>query len=139
MKEASGAQMVNVRLRRASLFEAKGDASIHVVILRMEIDNLMDSDLYIESSYPMSEKGKRRLWFVVKEDNGNKHELAHCSDIEDAFPISVSPGTTTTGEVAFAIPRETSSVTLEVIQKIGRMKSPKVIYTKEISFMNIHG
>jgi hypothetical protein len=109
-------------------------AAEYLLILVMEIENLTDANLYIESSSPADEEGEKHLWFVLKDQDGNEYKAIYRSEIEiNIFPMSVSPHTTTTGEMAFMIPKDASSVTLEVTQNVVGEKGTKVIYTQEIS------
>jgi hypothetical protein len=104
------------------------------LVLSMEIENLTDANLYIESTSPTNEKGEKHLWFVIKDGEGNEYKTTYYPEIEsNIFPMSISPRTKATGEMAFEIPDNLSVVTLEVTQNAIGDGGSKVIFTQEVS------
>ena len=124
---------VNVKSSRIEFVDPDYDTTEGYLVLKMEIENLTDSVLYIESSSPTNEEGEKHLWFVIKDEDGNEHKATYYKEIEsNIFPMSVSPRTTTEGELAFMVTTDVSSVTLEVTQNVVGEGGSKVIYTQEI-------
>lgn len=112
----------------------EGEAGGDYIVLSMQIENLTDANLYIESTSPTGEEGEKHLWFVVKGGDGEEYASTYYKDIEsDIFPMSVSPRTTTTGEMAFDVPSGLESATLEVYQDETGEEGSKVILSQNLS------
>ena len=104
------------------------------LVLAMEIENLSEVNLYVESTSPTNEEGEKHIWFVIKDGEGNEYASSYYADITgDIFPMSVSPRTVTSGEMAFDVTGASGDLTLEVSQSETGDGGTRVIYTGEIS------
>lgn len=104
------------------------------LVLAMEIENLTDANLYIESTSPTDEEGEKHLWFVIRDGEGNEYASSYYADIAgNIFPMSVSPRTVTSGELAFDVMGASGDFTLEVSQSETGTAGTKIIYTRDVS------
>ncbi|MBN2028166.1 MAG: hypothetical protein JW854_15565 [Actinobacteria bacterium] len=104
------------------------------LVLAMEIENLSDANLYIESTSPTNEEGEKHLWFIIKDGEGNEYASSYYGDIAgNIFPMSVSPRTVTSGELAFDVTGASGDLTLEVSQSETGDGGTRVIYTEDVS------
>jgi len=104
------------------------------LVLAMEIENLTDANLYIESTSPTNEEGEKHLWFIIKDSEGNEYASSYYADIAgNIFPMSVSPRTITSGELAFDVTDASGALTLEVYQSEIGAAGTKVIYTEDVT------
>jgi len=104
------------------------------LVLAMEIENLTDANLYIESTSPTNEEGEKHLWFIIKDSEDNEYVSSYYADIaENIFPMSVSPRTVTSGELAFDVTNASGGLTLEVYQSEIGAAGTKVILTQDVS------
>lgn len=109
------------------------DAGNSYLVLSMDIENLTDSVLYIESASPTNEKGEKHLWFTIKDAEGNEYKATYYSQIEsNILPMSMNPKTITTVEMAFEIPEDLAVAYLEVTQNMVGEKGSNAIQTQEI-------
>jgi hypothetical protein len=129
---AGGSDFATVKLESSRIEEdATGNSYL---VLAMEIENLTDANLYIESTSPTNEEGEKHLWFVIRDGEGNEYRYSYYADIEsDIFPMSVSPRTVTSGEMAFDVTGASGDLTLEVSQSEVGTGGTKIIHTEEIS------
>jgi hypothetical protein len=104
------------------------------LVLSLEIENLTDSVLYIESASPANETGEKHLWFVLKDGDGNQYKPSYLKDIEDnILPPSASPNTSVSGDMAIEVPGKLPYMILEVTQDTVGGNDAKIIFTQEWS------
>jgi hypothetical protein len=129
---ATSSEFATVKVESSRIEEdTAGDSYL---VLAMEVANLTDANLYIESTSPTNEQGEKHLWFVIKDGEGNEYVSSYYADIgSNIFPMSVSPRTVTSGELAFDVTGASGDLTLEISQSEVGAAGTKVIYTEEIS------
>lgn len=127
-----GSDFATVEVESSRIEEDDSGASY--LVLAMEIENLTDGVLYIESTSPTDEKGEKHIWFVIKDSEGNGYASSYYAEIEnDIFPMSVSPRTVTYGEMAFDVTGACGVLTLEVSQSETGDGGTRVIYTEDVT------